>query len=74
LSHDTILNVNVPDVPLADIQGFQTTRLGKRHQSEKSIPDKDDASKFWIGENGAQADNGVGTEVCFIRNTNLVVS
>jgi 5'-nucleotidase len=26
LSHDTILNVNVPDVPLADIQGFQTTR------------------------------------------------
>jgi 5'-nucleotidase len=46
---DTILNVNVPDVPLTDIQGFQTTRLGKRHQSEKSIPDKDDASKFWIG-------------------------
>jgi hypothetical protein len=37
-------------------------RLGKRHQSEKSIPDKDDASKFWIGENGAQADNGVGTD------------
>ncbi|VVM19449.1 5-nucleotidase SurE (EC [uncultured Gammaproteobacteria bacterium] len=60
MSHDTILNVNVPDVPLADIQGFQTTRLGKRHQSEKSIPDKDDASKFWIGENGAQADNGRG--------------
>ena len=74
LSHDTILNVNVPDVPLADIQGFQTTRLGKRHQSEKSIPDKDDASKFWIGENGAQADNGVGTDFHAIANNYVSVT
>jgi broad specificity polyphosphatase/5'/3'-nucleotidase SurE len=42
--------------------------LGKRHQSEKSTPDKDDASKFWIGENGAQADNGVGTDFHAIAN------
>ncbi|MDC9714941.1 MAG: 5'/3'-nucleotidase SurE [Gammaproteobacteria bacterium] len=68
LSHDTILNVNVPDVALADIQGFQTTRLGKRHQSEKSVADKDDASKFWIGENGKEADNGVGTDFHAIAN------
>jgi 5''-nucleotidase (EC 3.1.3.5)/3''-nucleotidase (EC 3.1.3.6)/exopolyphosphatase (EC 3.6.1.11) len=34
LSHDTVLNVNVPDVSYEDIQGFQTTRLGKRHMSE----------------------------------------
>jgi 5'-nucleotidase len=74
LSHDTILNVNVPDVPLADIQGFQTTRLGKRHQSEKSIPDKGDASKFWIGENGAQADNGVGTDFHAIANNYVSVT
>jgi 5'-nucleotidase len=74
LSHDTILNVNVPDVPLADIQGFQTTRLGKRHQSEKSVPDKDDASKFWIGENGAQADNGVGTDFHAIANNYVSVT
>ncbi|RUA06065.1 MAG: 5'/3'-nucleotidase SurE [Gammaproteobacteria bacterium] len=68
LSHDTVLNVNVPDVPIDAIQGLQTTRLGKRHQSEQSLPDKNDASKFWIGENGKEADNGVGTDFYAIAN------
>ncbi len=74
LSHDTILNVNVPDVALADIQGFQTTRLGKRHQSEESIPDKKNPSKFWIGENGKEADNGVGTDFYAIANNYVSVT
>ncbi len=68
LSHDTVLNVNVPDVALNDIKGFQTTRLGKRHMSEKSVVDKDDASLYWIGENGKEADNGVGTDFHAIAN------
>jgi 5'-nucleotidase len=68
LSHDTVLNVNIPDVPIDEVQGLQTTRLGKRHQSEKSTPDKRDASKFWIGENGKEADNGVGTDFHAIAN------
>ena len=62
LSHDTVLNVNVPDVAYEEIKGFQTTRLGKRHMSEPSIQDKDDPSIYWIGENGKEADNGVGTD------------
>lgn len=74
LSHDTILNVNVPDVALAEIQGFQTTRLGKRHQSEESTPDKNNPSKFWIGENGAEADNGVGTDFYAIANNYVSVT
>jgi len=68
VSHDTVLNVNVPDVAIDEIQGFQTTRLGKRHKSENSIPDKDNPSKFWIGENGKEADNGVGTDFHAIAN------
>jgi len=68
LSHDTVLNVNVPDVPIEQIKGFQTTRLGKRHMSEPSIQDKDDASLYWIGENGKEADNGVGTDFHAIAN------
>ncbi len=74
LSHDTILNINVPDVALANIQGFQTTRLGKRHQSEKIVPDKDDNLKFWIGKNGKQADNGVGTDFYAITNNYVSVT
>lgn len=62
LLHDTVLNVNIPDVALDAIQGFQTTRLGKRHSSEPSIQNKDDPSLYWIGENGSEADNGIGTD------------
>ena len=68
LSHDTVLNVNVPDVPIKQIKGFQTTRLGKRHMSEPSIQDKEDSTLYWIGENGKEADNGIGTDFHAIAN------
>src|SRR5882724_5167445 len=29
-----LLNVNVPDIPYENIQGFEVTRLGKRHKAE----------------------------------------
>ncbi len=74
LSNDTVLNVNVPDVPLKDIQGFQTTRLGKRHASEPATPDKDNPDVFWIGDNGAEADNGVGTDFHAIANNYVSVT
>ncbi len=74
LSHDTILNVNVPDVALAEIQGFQTTRLGKRHKSETSIPDKHDPTKFWIGENGKATDSGIGTDFYAVANRYVSVT
>jgi len=74
LSHDTVLNVNVPDVDFDEIKGFQTTRLGKRHMSEQSIQDKDDASLYWIGENGKEADNGVGTDFHAISNNYVSVT
>ena len=31
---DTILNINVPDVPLSRLRGLRVTRLGQRHKSE----------------------------------------
>lgn len=74
LSHDTVLNINVPDVAYEDIQGFQTTRLGKRHMSEKSTQDKDDVSLYWIGENGKEADNSVGTDFHAITNNYVSVT
>jgi 5'-nucleotidase len=74
LSHDTVLNVNVPDVPYEDIQGFQTTRLGKRHMSEESIQDKDNPALYWIGENGKESDNGVGTDFHAIANNYVSVT
>jgi len=74
LSHDTVLNVNVPDVPYEDIQGFQTTRLGKRHMSEESIQDQENPSLYWIGENGKESDNGVGTDFHAIANNYVSIT
>jgi 5'-nucleotidase len=74
LSSDTIINVNVPDVPLSDIKGFQTTRLGKRHISEKAIQDKQDKSLYWIGANGAEDDNIIGTDFYAINNNYVSVT
>ncbi len=61
-TRDTVLNVNVPDVEIGAIRGFQTTRLGKRHQSEGCVVDKNNPELYWIGNNGGEADNGIGTD------------
>jgi len=69
LPADTILNVNVPDLPWDEIQGFETTRLGHRHRSEDVIPldDPRGRSFFWIGAPGGEQDNGPGTDFNAIR-------
>jgi 5'-nucleotidase len=41
LPPDTVLNVNVPDLPYEDLQGIRATRLGFRHKSEKILRDSD---------------------------------
>ena len=74
LSHDTVLNVNIPDIEFHQIKGYQTTRLGKRHMSEPSIPDEKDPSLYWIGENGKEADNGIGTDFYAISNNYVSVT
>ena len=74
LSHNTIINVNVPDVPIEQIKGIKSTRLGNRHMSEPSMQDKDNPSLYWIGENGQEADNGEGTDFYAISNNFVSVT
>ena len=64
LPADTILNVNVPDLPWEDIQGFEVTRLGKRHRSAPCIEQTDPRGRpiWWIGPAGDAADAGPGTD------------
>jgi 5'/3'-nucleotidase len=59
-----IFNVNVPDVPLAKLRGFRTTRLGFRHRSEPVIAARDPRGRplYWVGPAGAQQDAGPGTD------------
>lgn len=67
-SSGTILNVNVPDILPKQIKGLQTTRLGKRHQASKIRVCSDDNSCFYLGENGSEDDNGIGTDFYAINN------
>jgi len=74
LSYNTIINVNVPDIPLSEIKGIKSTRLGSRHKSASSIKDKEDISLYWIGENGREADNSEGTDFHAISNNFVSVT
>ena len=74
LSHNTIINVNVPDVPIEQIKGIKSTRLGNRHMSEPSIQDQNDPSLYWIGENGQEVDNVKGTDFYAISNNFVSVT
>lgn len=64
LPKDTILNVNVPDLPFDELRGFQVTRLGTRHVSEPTIKTVDPRGRriYWIGQPGPEEDAGPGTD------------
>ncbi len=70
LPSQTILNVNVPDLPLDQIRGFQVTRLGSRHNSEPVVEQLDPRGKpiYWIGPPGMEADAGPGTDFDAVKN------
>src|SRR6185312_16922060 len=59
-----ILNVNVPNVPLAALRGWRSTRLGFRHRSEPILPARDPRGRpvYWVGLAGQQQDAGPGTD------------
>jgi 5'-nucleotidase len=64
LTSNTILNVNVPDLPFSDLQGIQVTRLGTRHIAEPTIKALDPRGRkiYWIGQPGPEQDAGPGTD------------
>jgi len=63
-SHPWLLNVNVPDVPHAQLQGTEVTRLGKRHRAEPVIKASNPHGEtvYWIGAAGKAQDAGEGTD------------
>jgi 5'-nucleotidase len=69
LPADTILNINVPDLPWDEIGGIEVTRLGYRHRAEPTIRELDPRGRpmYWIGPAGAEQDAGPGTDFNAIR-------
>lgn len=64
IKEPVLLNVNVPDIPYANLKGMEVTRLGRRHKAEPVVkmtsPRKE--TVFWVGAAGAAADAGPGTD------------
>jgi 5'-nucleotidase len=64
LAGATLLNVNIPDLPLNKMLGIHATRLGKRHPSQPVIPTTTPSGEtvYWIGPSGAAQDDSDGTD------------
>ena len=65
----SILNVNVPDLPLGELRGLQVTRLGHRHRAEPAVRGADaDGAEVWrVGAAGPDEDGGAGTDFHAVR-------
>jgi len=64
------INLNVPDVPQAQIKGMQVTRLGRRHKAESVIRATTPRGEivYWVGAAGAAQDAGEGTDFYAVEN------
>ncbi len=69
LDADTIINVNIPDLPYEQLKGYRVTRLGHRHRAEPVVRDTDPRGRtiYWVGPAGLEQDAGPGTDFHAIR-------
>jgi 5'-nucleotidase len=76
LTVDTILNVNVPDVPYDELDSFQVTRLGKRHKAEPAVEAVDPRNRkvYWLGPVGDEADAGPGTDFYALNHKQVSIT
>jgi 5'-nucleotidase len=76
LSVASLLNVNVPDIAKDQLQGFEITRLGKRHKAEPVVKTTNPRGDtvYWIGAAGAAADAGPGTDFYATQNNRVSIT
>ena len=71
-----LLNVNVPDVPHAALDGIQVTRLGKRHKAEPVVKASSPRGEtvYWVGAAGSAQDAGEGTDFHAVASNRVSVT
>jgi 5'-nucleotidase len=76
IGEPVLLNVNVPDVEPARLQGIEVTRLGKRHKAEPVVKLQTPRGEtaYWIGPAGAAQDAGPGTDFNAVGNARVSVT
>jgi 5'-nucleotidase len=65
----SLLNVNVPDLPWEEIQGFRVTRMGYRGPAARplEVMDPRGRKRYWIAAVGENADDGPDTDFAAVE-------
>jgi 5'-nucleotidase len=76
LPDDTLLNVNVPNLPPSRIKGVEVTRTGRCKYGDVIVEKKDPRGRpyFWIGTNETQWEKTDGTDHEAIRNDRISIT
>jgi len=76
LPEDTMLNVNVPDVPFDELQGLAITRMGRRDYEDEIVCRADPRGRvyYWIGGAEPTHVNESGTDFEAIEHTKVSVT
>lgn len=72
----TLLNVNIPNLPYAELGEWRVTRLGKRHPSQPVIRTANPRGEaiYWIGPAGEALDASEGTDFHAVANGNVSIT
>jgi len=64
-----LLNVNIPNVPFDQLNGYKVVRLGHRHPALPTVPTTDPRGRpmYWVGGPGSGKDAGEGTDFAAIE-------
>ncbi len=76
LPDDTLLNLNVPDLPSDEIVAIEATRLGFRHKAESMVKQHDPYGRpiYWVGPPGEAQDAGPGTDFFAVEHATASVT
>lgn len=81
INHQTIdtnllLNINIPDVAVSQLNGYEITRLGNRHKSQPAQKSQDPRGRtiYWVGPVGAEQDAGPGTDFFAINHKSVSIT
>ncbi len=66
----SVINVNIPDVPLSELAGYQVTRCGHRHQAQpiQQAHDQKGREIFWLAPPGEGKDTAKETDFHAIQH------
>ncbi|MBX6333555.1 MAG: 5'/3'-nucleotidase SurE [Gemmatimonadaceae bacterium] len=76
IPRDTLLNINLPPLPAAEIKGVRLTRLGRRVYSDSLVRMQDPRGReiYWIGGGSAEWSGGADSDFRAVREGYISVT